>query len=146
MSDSDYPVGRGKPPRHTQFKKGQSGNPAGRPKKSRTLQNEIEDELLSKVTVKENGKSIRVTKGRLLIKAVAAKAISGDVKSATMIVDLMWKLASQQGIDLAATGLAPVAASPPAPQEEDADADAELTDDAILAAFTQRFTRGGDHE
>jgi hypothetical protein len=26
----DYPVGRGKPPVHTRFKKGQSGNPRGR--------------------------------------------------------------------------------------------------------------------
>jgi hypothetical protein len=25
----DYPVGRGKPPVHTRFKKGQSGNPRG---------------------------------------------------------------------------------------------------------------------
>ena len=27
-----YEVGYGKPPKHTQFKKGQSGNPKGRPK------------------------------------------------------------------------------------------------------------------
>jgi hypothetical protein len=31
-SDDDYPVGRGRPPRHSQYKKGQSGNPSGRPK------------------------------------------------------------------------------------------------------------------
>jgi hypothetical protein len=32
---SSYDVGRGKPPKHTQFKKGQSGNPAGRKKKEK---------------------------------------------------------------------------------------------------------------
>ncbi len=30
-SPSPYTVGRGKPPLHTQFKKGQSGNPSGKP-------------------------------------------------------------------------------------------------------------------
>jgi Family of unknown function (DUF5681) len=30
--DSDYQVGYGKPPQHTRFKKGESGNPAGRPR------------------------------------------------------------------------------------------------------------------
>jgi hypothetical protein len=33
MSD-DYEIGYKKPPRHTRFKKGQSGNPKGRPKKA----------------------------------------------------------------------------------------------------------------
>jgi hypothetical protein len=33
MSDS-YEVGYGKPPKDTQFKKGSSGNPKGRPKKA----------------------------------------------------------------------------------------------------------------
>ena len=30
----DYEVGRGKPPVHSRFKKGQSGNPRGRPAKN----------------------------------------------------------------------------------------------------------------
>jgi hypothetical protein len=29
---NNYHVGYGRPPRHTQFKPGRSGNPAGRPK------------------------------------------------------------------------------------------------------------------
>lgn len=34
-----YAVGYGRPPRHTRFKKGQSGNPAGRPKKEKVMTN-----------------------------------------------------------------------------------------------------------
>ena len=33
-NDSDYQVGPGRPPLHTRFKKGQSGNPGGRSAKS----------------------------------------------------------------------------------------------------------------
>ena len=33
-SESDYKVGPGRPPLHTRFKKGQSGNPGGRSAKS----------------------------------------------------------------------------------------------------------------
>jgi hypothetical protein len=32
MTKSSYSVGKGKPPAHAQFKKGQSGNPGGKPK------------------------------------------------------------------------------------------------------------------
>jgi predicted phage terminase large subunit-like protein len=34
---SPYAVGPGRPPLHTRFKKGQSGNPQGRPRRSRNL-------------------------------------------------------------------------------------------------------------
>ena len=33
----DYEVGYGKPPRHTRFTKGQSGNPRGRPAGAKNL-------------------------------------------------------------------------------------------------------------
>ena len=35
--DEAYAVGWGKPPRHTRFKKGQSGNPKGRPPGSKNM-------------------------------------------------------------------------------------------------------------
>ena len=37
MPDDDYAVGYKKPPLHTRFKKGQSGNPRGRPKGSKNF-------------------------------------------------------------------------------------------------------------
>jgi Family of unknown function (DUF5681) len=56
--DDDYKVGHSKPPKHTQFKKGQSGNPSGRGKRDRKVvdPNPLRAVLLENVVVTINGK------------------------------------------------------------------------------------------
>ena len=56
MKDKDYEVGYGRPPKDKQFKKGQSGNPKGRPKGSRNFRTDLQEELQMQVQVTENGK------------------------------------------------------------------------------------------
>jgi hypothetical protein len=51
----DYEVGYGKPPRHTRFAKGQSGNPRGRPRGAKNFNTLLEEALDEPVTVTENG-------------------------------------------------------------------------------------------
>src|SRR5258708_4422288 len=57
-----YDVGRCKPPVHTQFKKGVSGNPRGRPKGGQNLAAALEKELKALITINENGQRKKVTK------------------------------------------------------------------------------------
>ena len=61
MSDddkTDYKVGYKKPPLHTRFRKGQSGNPRGRPRGSKNLSTLLTDALNEPVVVTEDGLSL----------------------------------------------------------------------------------------
>ena len=84
-------VGYGKPPKHTQFKKGQSGNPKGRPKQvqahmpvSRIIRNSLSEEVQGKV----NGKTRKMTKLAAIIEVQSAKALNGDTRAAKLVIDL----------------------------------------------------------
>jgi hypothetical protein len=80
------------PPKDTQFKKGQSGNPKGRPPKHKkcppTLADDLRQELEEEVMVNKNGEVARVTKQRALIAAVTTAAINGRIGQQRLIVQL----------------------------------------------------------
>lgn len=89
MSDRSYDVGYGKPPKRTQFQKGQSGNPQGRPKGALNVATALERELNQRVTIKENGQTRSITKFEAAIKQLANKAASGDAKAIQFLVNLL---------------------------------------------------------
>jgi hypothetical protein len=87
----DYLVGNCRPPVETRFKPGQSGHPAGRPKKTLTGA-EIAAELLQeKVSVTENGKKRKISSEEVILRAMRAKAMKGDLKAG----DSLFRLAQQ---------------------------------------------------
>jgi len=77
---ADYEVGYGKPPKKNQFKKGQSGNPQGRKKKSqrKTDMKSLFEEIGNE-TLMVNGKSLM--KKELLINLLYARALKGDERA-----------------------------------------------------------------
>ncbi|WP_347302147.1 DUF5681 domain-containing protein [Croceibacterium sp. TMG7-5b_MA50] len=87
--EDGYEVGYGKPPRHSRFQPGVSGNPKGRPRGARGLKAELKSELDEYVTVTENGRPRRLRKRRLIIKALAAKAAKGNVAAADKLLSLV---------------------------------------------------------
>jgi hypothetical protein len=101
VDDDDYEVGYGKPPKSAQFKKGQSGNPSGRPKDLRKLQLEPLERVLTRtMPVSINGKKEKMS----LLEAIAYQqvnsALSGDAVSARAILKqgpkLLDKLAARE--------------------------------------------------
>lgn len=100
LNKNAYAVGYGKPPKHSQFKPGKSGNLKGRPKGAKNLKTELEEELHEKITIKESGKAKNVSKQRAMIKAMMAKAVKGDMKAATTLLNMFLKLVPESGEEL----------------------------------------------
>ena len=82
-----HEVGYKKPPKHTRFKKGQSGNPRGRPKGTKNFKTDLMEELSEQVIISEGGKQMPVSKQRALIKRTTQKALSGDMRAIGMLAD-----------------------------------------------------------
>jgi hypothetical protein len=92
----NYDVGYKKPPKAHQFKKGQSGNPKGRPKKEKICMADILDKISNEtITITENGHSFPTTKFEVAIRRLLAKAISGDVNALKLYVQLKEKYGAQ---------------------------------------------------
>jgi hypothetical protein len=83
-----YKIGYGNPPKATRFKPGRSGNPKGRPKGSRNLATDLAAELGEQITVREEGRSRRISKQRALIKSLMARALQGNVRATTAVLAL----------------------------------------------------------
>ena len=96
MADNSYDVGFGKPPKHSQFRKGRSGNPKGRPKGSKSISALIRKILEDKVIVKGPGGTRSITKLEAALMQLVNKAASGDIKALREIVRLREKMEEQE--------------------------------------------------
>jgi hypothetical protein len=79
--DRNYEVGYGKPPKHTRFKPGQSGNPKGRKPGSKNVMTLLEQTLFDTVKVRENGKVRRVPAIQACLLNLRNQAIKGESKA-----------------------------------------------------------------
>jgi hypothetical protein len=86
---SDYDVGYGKPPKHSQFKKGVCPNPAGRGKRCDLEVGEILDKVLNgKTEFRERGTLKKASQIALSVRRLAASAVKGDVGSAASLLKM----------------------------------------------------------
>jgi hypothetical protein len=100
QDDSKYTVGYKKPPRNTRFKAGQSGNPKGRPKKTKTVEGVVKKELFAPVTIVEHGKRRKVCMLEAIVKQHTNKAAGGDTKATTMLFKELRFYKSDEGDNL----------------------------------------------
>lgn len=103
-SENDYKVGPGRPPLHTRFKKGQSGNPGGRSAKS--LPALLANALNGTVYVTVSGRRRRISKREAIVRQMVDKSASADLRATKMLIDLMKEVEQRAG----------AAAPPPEPR------------------------------
>jgi Family of unknown function (DUF5681) len=93
-------VGYGNPPERWRFRKGQSGNPQGRPKGALNMATVLERTLGEKVVLSENGRRKTVTKLEAAIKQLTDKAASGELKALQLLAALV-RSAEERGMKAA---------------------------------------------
>ena len=83
-----YEVGYGKPPKATQFRRGESGNPRGRPRRRPSLAEAVRQQLYRFVSVRgEPGK--KVLGMDALVQNLTALAIQGNMTALRLLLDVL---------------------------------------------------------
>jgi hypothetical protein len=124
---SAYVVGYKKPPASGQYKKGKSGNPAGRPKGSTTLKGSFEKMLQQPVRLHEGGRQRSIPAGQAMFIALMKRAMSGETKA----IELVTKLAEKFGVLV------------PAANDAERDPFGWTADDESLRPFIDHLIKGG---
>jgi hypothetical protein len=105
MSDNntkrDYRVGYGRPPEHSRFKKGQSGNPSGRRRYTQTgrARQLMSQELFRRVPVREGDKVRHMPAVQALVRSLIVQAIKGKSAAAKEILTML-KILDEEALDV----------------------------------------------
>tara|TARA_B100000949_G_scaffold128081_1_gene112991 strand:+ start:1093 stop:1548 length:456 start_codon:yes stop_codon:yes gene_type:complete len=126
-------VGYGKPPKHSRFKPGQSGNPKGRPKGAKSQKTIVFETLLTPIDYVENGVRRKASRLELIFKRMVEKALKGDLRAAERLISMYATL--EEG-DRQTDAASPAS-----------EIDIEAEDEAILKEARELLSKKGDrHE
>ncbi len=121
-----YEVGYGKPPSHTRFQAGRSGNPKGRPKKDTSQENALQRVLAQPIPVMVDGRRKLIPASEALLQKLLQMALAGNIRALNILTRFV---ATQEG-----------------PRETTLVEDEEMSpdDEDVIARYLQR--RGGGQE
>ncbi len=87
MAEASYEVGYGKPPKHSQFQKGQSGFQGRKHNAKKSAADHFDATLAECITVVEGGKTIKLTRLEVFIRQLVARAINGERQASKLLLD-----------------------------------------------------------
>src|SRR5712671_357999 len=93
--EGDHEVGYGKPPRHSQFVKGQSGNPRGRPPGAKNLKTLLSEALNEPVIVTENGGQRKISKREAIVTQLVNRSATADLRAIKILLDILRDIEGQ---------------------------------------------------
>jgi hypothetical protein len=106
-AQTPYAVGYGRPPEHTRFKPGQSGNRRGRPKRQRNVRTVVEETLNQRIKIREGNGTRSLTKLDGVILTMINGALKGEPKALAALISLVRSL-GMTGSAPEATNLEPL--------------------------------------
>ena len=87
--EGDREVGYGKPPHHTRFMKGQSGNPRGRPAGAKNLKTLLNKALNELVIVTENGGRRKISKREAIVTQLVNRSAKADYRAIQILLGML---------------------------------------------------------
>ncbi len=119
-------IGYKRPPQHTRFKKGQSGNPSGK-KKAKPMRSEPDKlDLSETITVSSQGKRVTMTMRKALYQKLFAMALGGNLRAIELLFKLDALNDNQHG------------------QTNESGSEVSQSEEALIARFLQRHAGGSD--
>ena len=88
-NEPDDGVGYSKPPRHSRFVKGQSGNPRGRPAGAKNLKTLLSKALNELVIVTENGGQRKISKREAIVTQLVNRSAKADYKAIQILLAML---------------------------------------------------------
>jgi len=95
-SKRDYDVGYKKPPKHTRFRAGESGNPKGRPPRSKNFSTLLGKALDEPVIAVDSGRRRTISKREAIIAQLVNGSAQGDLKAIHLLVNILENIERRQ--------------------------------------------------
>lgn len=124
-----YEVGYGKPPKHSRFKPGQSGNPKGRPKSAMGLNTIVRTTLTQKVAVRTSAGERKISRIEAVVQKTIELAMKGNPRALAEIIKLYGNAVPDE---------------PHSAGHDQRDEDLTATDLAILEELRQQLAHEGE--